>query len=77
MSYSNKKKSGNLVHDFPISTTSFMYIIGKRYNSKEPLYVTLDRILQQHKRLTSKKKEVIQDNAEETITCSIIGDGMV
>jgi hypothetical protein len=46
-----KKRKPNLVHDFPISSGAFMYIHKRRYSTREPLYETLDRILEQHKRL--------------------------
>ena len=60
-----KKNIPNLVDDFPISNSAFMYIRNRRYSTREPLYETLDRILEQHERLTSEKKELDEEEKED------------
>lgn len=56
-----KKKRPKLIDDFPISNSAFMYIHNRRNSTREPLYETLDRILEQHERLTSEKIELDEE----------------
>jgi len=54
-----------LIDDFPISNSAFMYIHNRRNSTREPLYETLDRILEQHERLTSGKTELDEEEKED------------
>jgi hypothetical protein len=60
-----KKKKSNLLRDCPISSEAFMYINNRRYSTREPLYVTLDRILKQHERLVNSSNLAKKDRDEE------------
>jgi hypothetical protein len=42
-----------------------MYIHNRRNSTREPLYETLDRILEQHERLTSEKIEIDEEEKED------------
>ena len=61
----HRKKRPKLVDDFPISNSAFMYITNRRNSTREPLYETLDRILEEHDRLASEKKELDEDEKED------------
>ena len=67
-----KKKRPKLIDDFPISNSAFMYIHNRRNSTREPLYETLDRILEQHERLTGEKKELDEEKAGPEITILFI-----
>ena len=60
-----RKKRPKLIDDFPISNSAFMYIHNRRNSTREPLYETLDRILEQHERLTSEKIELDEEEKED------------
>ena len=60
-----KKKKPKLEYDFPISSESFMYIHNRRRSTKEPLYETLDRILEEHERLVNASNLAQKQRDEE------------
>jgi hypothetical protein len=50
-----KKEKPHLVRNVVISSEAFVYITENKRNSREHIYQTLDRILEEHERLTSDR----------------------